>query len=371
VPRGMVHTEFWAADVRYAVVVTLLVIVAVQGGRRWAGRSRAGDAEAGTMLRPACMTLTACFVAAWTLWLATSGNSRYFLPIACVASVLAVLLLERVGARPGIWGLVAGALLLVQGFQTFVGSDRREGESWAGSWIQAEVDQAAASTPHLYLSVDSLSGSFLLPKFAPGSGMANISGGYVVVPHGPGGSRVRALIDRYKGHVRTLQPVHMVRDDGSFLPPPFDHLDSLLIPYGLQVDRTDCSYFRVQGGWPVIIKTSHPNSPTTAVLSRYFLSCAAVEVSSTAAMVAYLQERAEADRIFSNVEAACPRTFQPKGAVSEKSGTMWRRYYVNTDTQLWLNRGMVKYANTIRGGDSVVIGTLEEWISQRPSGRCQ
>jgi hypothetical protein len=44
--------------------------------------------------------LSLSLLLAWLLWLATSGNSRYFLPMSCLAAVVLASLLCRFSAKP-------------------------------------------------------------------------------------------------------------------------------------------------------------------------------------------------------------------------------------------------------------------------------
>ena len=47
--------------------------------------------------------------------------------------------------------------------------------------------------------------------------------------------------------------------------------------------------------------------------------------------------------------------------MTEHNGPTWRRVYVNTDNELWIWDGWIKYLNGVLGGVPLVIGPASEW----------
>ena len=130
------------------------------------------------------------FVVAWLLWLGTSGNSRYFMPMGCVAGVLLAALLQRVYLR---WRdatlIVAGVVVLAQGVQFVVATDwKRDGSRGSGPWLTTEFPGRFRDEPFLFLSTSFLAGSAFLPYWHPSSGMMTITGFYAwgrIAPEAP------------------------------------------------------------------------------------------------------------------------------------------------------------------------------------------
>ncbi len=115
-PMYMVHEELMAPDPRYAV----LLVVACACAIGWLWRRRAGRrglADDGTVDQRVLAALGCGFLVAWVLWLAGSGNSRYFIPMACVCSVLVIgLLLRLLPAAPKARAYILGTCALRRHF---------------------------------------------------------------------------------------------------------------------------------------------------------------------------------------------------------------------------------------------------------------
>src|SRR5262245_54455218 len=110
-PFYMVHEELIAPDARYAVLCLLLGAGAVH----WLWKRNPGTPPgiAGHS-RIDARVLTAlgfAFAIDWVVWLAGSGNSRYFIPMACVCSVLVIgLLVQLLPSAPKARAYILGAL---------------------------------------------------------------------------------------------------------------------------------------------------------------------------------------------------------------------------------------------------------------------
>ena len=146
---------------------------------------------------------------AWCIWLAISGNSRYFIPMACIAAALLASLLQQLHAR---WkDATALAILIICGLQAVqfaVATDwRRDGGEWEGPWLRVEVPERLRQEPHFYLSAGFLTGSAILPYVHRDSGMMNIGGFNIIAPGYPGAERAQQLIDRNASRLRLLAPL--------------------------------------------------------------------------------------------------------------------------------------------------------------------
>src|SRR3977135_2635427 len=126
-PMQMVHEEMRSPDLRYAVLVVLLTVLLLQWlWRRLASRStQSAHAKLATSTR--VLAALGCGLGAdWVMWLTASGNSRYFLPMACVAAVVIVGLLFRLFAtRPKVRNYILAAIFGVQAVQLCWGTQYR------------------------------------------------------------------------------------------------------------------------------------------------------------------------------------------------------------------------------------------------------
>ena len=202
----LVHVEPAAPDARYAALIVALFVLALVNLRsrllRPSGAVVGASGHAGPVAEPdtrrALAALLCGLVTAWTLWLHSSGNSRYFLPMACVASVALASAMQRLYAyRSDVTVTAALMILAIQATQLVLGSDlKRDGESWPGPWIDVRVPERLRSEPYLFLSAAYLSGSAFAPYLHPASGMMNITG---FSPRSPApGRRTGANADRQK-----------------------------------------------------------------------------------------------------------------------------------------------------------------------------
>jgi hypothetical protein len=363
--RRLIHTETMAADSRYVSLLLLPVLgLAVLAWRRWHGAT-APTAPTDLPGRRAFVCLAVAFTISWVVWLAISGNSRYFLPVACVAGVLLAAGLHRIFAdAPRAFAYSLIVVFGIQGVLLWQSADFRwNPHGWNGPWVQATIPQRLQTEPYLYIPMDPQSQSFLLPLLAPGSAFLGlISGG--ITPEGPTGRRARALIDGNLTRLRMLKLVRMVESDGRPVAPPASTFDHPLRRFGLSVDTGDCDYITYKGNADVIERSGPRSGPRDQV---HLYTCRVV--SAVGMTEVELQRKRITDIVLDRVEDACPELFPPRGA-SLRSGSIWRRNYA--DVVIWVNdEGFVRFADLIRGGgDFVAIGREEDWLKSPPKLTC-
>ena len=318
-PRSMIHVEAAAPDLRYA----LLLVVAFGSFLAWGWQRRDGGAAKpgetpGNGSARALAALGAGFLADWVLWLTASGNGRYFIPMACVAAVLAIVLTFRLGAMlPRLRNYLLLGVFIVQLFQLHYGTQYSPSAPWNhGPWFQVSVPERMAGEPALYFNIGTQSNSFLAPYLAPGSGLVNLEGDYTLGPGGANGKHIEALIRRYSPRMRVLFPAS---------PRPLNAIDALE-PFGLQPDFSDCARITASAG--------------------YFLSCPVVTAKTRDAGL--LAAESGANIALDRLEDACPALFQPRRQVSYLLGDpghnyIWVRRYANTDIIAWVSKGWVHY----------------------------
>jgi len=351
-PKRRIHTEVMAADARYAGLL-LLPILMFAG---WAARRRSGVlvAEVGRF-RP-LPWLAASFLIAWIVWLGISGNSRYFLPMAGVASVLLVAGMYRaLGTWPRIRFYALTTLLGVQALFHWQATDHRwAAQPWDGRWVQATIPQRLLIEPFLYLPMDGQSHSFLLPLLAPGSSFVGITQGFA--PGDPFDRHARQLMDRNAGRLRMLKLVMAIESDGRPIAPDPSTFDDPLRRFGLQVDTQDCAYIDFRGNPSVIEREGLRSGPRDRV---YLLTCRVLP--GPGRTDTDLAGKGIADVVLNRLERECPQLL-PTGRVSVRSGSIWRRNY--PDQVTWVNDdGLVRFADLLRGGGDVVeLGLAKDWL---------
>jgi hypothetical protein len=362
-PVTMVHEELMAPDLRYALLVILGGILLWQRLRRPSVHADiAVPVTSPPIDRRVLAALGCAFALDWVAWLAGSGNSRYFLPLACVAAVLVTGLVFDVFSRwSKVRNYVLAAILGIQALQVWIGSELRWcAAPWPGQWFEITVPEALAKQPALYLMAEIRSNSFLAPYLPRESGWIDIAGSYPLEGTGATGRRVQGLIQRYAPHVRLLVTGDRLYADGERHVPTASGINGTLQRFGLRIDPSDCSTFDLRG-----ITADFEISSREAVSTRsplpalHLVSCGLVPDHSD--HTADLALERTANLALDRLEDACPELFQPRRVPTGRYGHMWRRLYINTDLIAWVSRGELKFFDPVRGDDIVYLGSENDW----------
>jgi hypothetical protein len=360
----MIHEELSAPDIRYVLLLSVFLIFVIA----WAWRSirRTSTPLVASLSDPSTRVIAALgcgFTVAWIAWLSGSGNSRYFIPMACVAAVLAIALLFRLLANHtfGRNGILL-ALFVAQGTQLALGTDYRWNPTpWQGHWFNVEVPGKLATDPNLYLSVGGPSNSFLVPFLAKGSGFVNFSGDYVLGPEGATAAHVRTMISRSAPHLRVLVSGNEIFPDAAQREPRQSDVDDILRTFDLRVDMSDCETITVQGLRPNIWRPLDSSLPAPLIrgYTSQFVSCHLV--ADTRDKSQELAARRVADNVLNRLEDACPALFLPTRPQTEHVNQAWLRTYAETDLTAWISHGEVKFIDPTRNPHEIVVGREEAW----------
>jgi hypothetical protein len=373
----MVQFESAAPDPRY--VILLLAAILTLGwflARRWTTRRAVVDGSRGLPEDRALAALGCAFLIDWVVWLVISGNSRYFLPMACVAAVLGVALLFRLLARwPRLRYYIVAIVLGMQIYQVCAGTDFRAPLRYPwnhGPWFDVAKVSGPDSRPALYFSVGVQSNAFIVPFLAAGSGFVDLDGDYVLGPEGANGVHIRFLIRRFAPHLRVLVPDARVDADRRSGPPDPATINDALAPFGLRADTNRCSRIVVPAMPKMRIATiGHiaPNLPWAGWYTLYLVTCDVVE--DAGAYNAMLPAKRSADLILNRLEDACPAILQPRRSVTLRVNDRhhhddWVRWYGNTDVDAWISTGHLYFESAL-GQESVHdLGPVSAWEKTAP-----
>ncbi len=310
-PVRMVHEELRAPDLRYAVIVVLFLAFFFVWLWSRLARSTSSPPAVGSALSVRVLTaLSVGLVADWVIWLSSSGNGRYFLPMACVAAVVIVGLLFRLfSTQPKVRNYILAAIFGAQAFQLGMGTEFRwNAVPWGGRWLSVTVPESLQNDPSLYLSEGTQSNSFIAPYVAAGSGFINFDGAYSLGPAGANGARISALTNQYREHLRVLVAGDKIYENNEYSEPHRSQVDTPLERLGLHVDTSDCQTITVnsmQSVQDVAAEHSNltqhpPGSATSLVTCRL-----APKLDDHSAELT--QQRA-ADIVLDRVEG-CPKLF--------------------------------------------------------------
>lgn len=377
-PVTLTDDEFAAPDLRYAILLVLTASVLVGWAwRRYARRGRSQPALPASSQWHAFVALGCGFLTDWVLWLAASGIGRYFIPMACVAAVLAMGLLFRLcAARPSLRAYLIVALLGVQAFELCAGATYRVHIPWdGGPPFELSIPNALAEQPGLYLTQNEVSLSFLAPFLAPASGLVNLEGDFVIGPNGPNGAHLKSLIGRYAPHVRVVVFDRRVGAKRGVGLPDAEHVNDTLAHFGLRAISDDCATIVMKDARPSFAEVPASSLPIhlpqlngrmiRVPMSPNDVLMACKVVPDNSQHTALFGGDRRADLVFNRLEDACPQLFQPSRTVTEDfgddaSGYRMRRYE-GTGLALMITRGSVKFFDPLRGGSPTYLGRESDW----------
>ncbi len=364
----MIQEELSAPDIRYALLLLVFLIFVIA----WVWRTAKGTSTSVAVPRSEAATrvlaaLGCGFAADWFVWLSGSGNGRYFIPMACVAAVLAVALLFRLLANHtlGRNGILL-ALFIAQATQLVLGTDYRWNPApWDGNWFNVGIPGKLAKEPNLYLSIGGPSNSFLVPFLPKGSGFITFSGEFVLGPDGASAVRVRSMIRRSMPNVRVLVSGEGIYEDAVQREPRQSDVDDVLRMFGLRVDMGDCETITIRG---LLLNTWRaPNSSIPAPRvprgkSRYTSHLASCHVvMDTRDESQEIAARRAVDVVLDRLEDACPALFQPPRPQTEHVNKVWLRRYGATDLTAWVGNGDVKFIDAVRNPYEIFVGREAAW----------
>ncbi|MGH8200829.1 MAG: glycosyltransferase family 87 protein [Steroidobacteraceae bacterium] len=371
-PRGMIHAELASPDLRYALLLVVAILSLLAWGWRRRGSADPADESSGRALA----ALGWAFLADWIFWLAASGNSRYFIPMACVAAVVAVAMIFRLcSERPRLRNYLLLGVFIVQFYQVHLGAEYSPGLPWDHEpWFEVSVPKSLAR-PDLYLSIGIQSDSFIAPYLAPGSGFINLEGDYTLGPDGANGKHIAALVAHYWPHVRML--MRDGRRDATYDAslPKMVNANDALEPFGLQLDSSDCARIVVRGVSSPALGTvtgrAAPSPSTARANIGYLITCGVV--AGKAPDPALVTAENDANVVLDRLEDACPALFQPRRPTTyllgdKAHGYILARQYPNTDMFAWVAKGWVQYQALM--SQSGYAGRESLWQKAPPQVTC-
>jgi hypothetical protein len=355
-------TEAFVPDLRPAAAIGAAGAAAARvtwcrGWRNWAsGR---------TWSRPDVL-LALFLVVTYGLWLASSGNARYAIPWFLLVGVLLVRAVHSLTRQR--WALLAlGALLGVQ-MISYVGlGDHRLllTQAWdSRPYVTTEVPQSLRDRPVLHLSLGVQSYAGIAPFLHPAGAFINVTGQLSLPTAGPLGARLQQRLTAWQGRTRFLfSPA--VRPDSPKLARAIEAENwAQTHRLGLKIDATDCLVIQLlpppAGAAPV------PAGQRSDTL--HLLSCAAVPERRADPVLD--QRLAEADRVFSLLEARCPRIYGPRPMVSDYGPQITWRRYMNSDAKVEISQGEGVVLSHFRSRNPVFLGSAEHVISNGGQDAC-
>lgn len=350
-PVANVYAEVRAPDARFLALFCLAPFAVW----KLRGQLRASNLVA----------LMVVFLVGWMLWMATSGNGRYLMPLLLVAGPALVGCASVCWPRQSRVGLIAICIFIfVQGALMWEGAKfRYDAVPWQGYWISAELPPDVTDHPITFVTFDLRSVSWLSAFVHPQSRFANPVGLSAIPTAGPGSDRFARLLAQSADIVVVFRYEFFEPKTGKPFPLSPASKDPTARQIGLQVDFDSCKTG----------KLSETGSVGTAVFFRNgerierkgvrgFFFCRAVYKPE---LKVHVPPNPAYETVFNLIEAACPRLFPPRGTTT-CDASFCRRSYASTDAEVTINADREVNSRHYAAFDDPFLGTVDE-LSKDPS----
>jgi hypothetical protein len=371
VPSGLTHVEWIAPDLRYALLLVVALLLLLRQVWQAARNGEMAVASPEQAVASRAQAALGCgFLVDWILWLLASGNSRYFIPMACIASVLGVALIQRVfSERAAVRNYLLAAAIGAQLYQLYAGTEYRAPLPWpARRWFSLSLPAEVASQPNLYFMIGEQSNSYIIPYLPAASGFVNLEGEYNLGAGGPNGTHIQSLIKRFGTHLRVLVAVPQGNTAPFATLAHTPRVEDAIAPFGLKIAPGRCATIVARG------VTGMWNAVGADRYTEYLVTCSVIRSGVSPAGL-FPGQRA-ADLAFDHLEDACPALFQPRRPADSvlgdgRPGYTFERRYPNTEVVAWIGRGRVRFQHFIGGDQAQDAGLESGWENAQLRVVCQ
>lgn len=356
-----VSYESFLPDLRPGIAAAAAVIAALLIAARGGWRRLATSAA----WRSPGAQLALLMVLSYVLWIRSSGNARYGMPLFVVLGIALVRAVQLCLPIKPAKVLLLTALLLQGGYYASGGEYRFLGTPWdSGPYLDYRVPARLQQQPFLHLTLGTQTNASIALFLDPRGALANPIGQFSLPTDGPLGERLEALLARWHGRTRFLLPTPHATD-----PVDVQHAHEgatrLLYRLGLDIDWGDCEIIELVPSRSAL-KDDPERSSATSI--QRLSSCAAIDRPQRDPVID--AQRAEADRVFAILEAACPKLFSPTPFSSEHGNGLWQRHYANTEALLSVSVTQgVSYAH-FRSINLASFGSIDDVLQHRRSITC-
>lgn len=354
-----VYTENFAVDFRPAMLV-------LTGGALLLKLLASGDIRVPQDEGRTLLMILGALLFYYISWIMLSGNGRYAMAwlLMLGPTIVACWVRLRRGLRWASYGVVT--LLGLQVSSNALGAVQRWASTpWPDQWFSPSVPLEWARRPHLFLSLQSQSYSFLSHFVHGESSFVNLLGQVPIRRQGGEWLRVSALLTQHAGHVRTLVPPAALGPHLRPVTTDTDRQKALLAPYGLTIDSGSCQTLIIDplSDHPALANLSVGWAGLTD--AGLIVSCVvrALNAQEVRAALPDLERLKMADKVFESLERQCPALTGRRSSVTTYIGGNYRRFYTNTDSYitLYASDGTI----TIRGFDGAARSVSSDCVEAR------
>lgn len=331
-PNSGVYVEIMAPDLRFVFVVCAALIVGLSIFRRQA------------VERTAIMPLTIFGVITFSLWIATSGNGRYFIPGLILVGPLLVGWIYKANLSRSMKLTLAGLMLAVQGWAVWQTApwDTWSQTAWvAPTGFQISIDERAKTESATYITLKVPTYSIIAPQFSHQAQWINFDA-FQGQRQPADEDKIRHLLSG-SPQIRLIAPAEFPQAQSGFDAALLSAFNRRLQIEGLSIEQTsDCRML-----WSTSIR---PRVPIRLVREHDV-----VELGPVGFWICSLKYDASAARpsakmpellgsLVAQIEQSCPRFFPPGHGQNTVLQDMTIVSYPSSDMKLYAhNNGEISY----------------------------
>lgn len=358
-PDANIYVEIAAPDIRLAaIVLAALALAAAMLAKR------VPDGP-----KPALLLLGFLGVS-MALWMNSTGNGRYFLPMLLAAGPLCVGLLRLL---PMTKGAQVAAASLVLAMQVFVVAESSPWSAWAwkrwndDSYFHVDL-RPLPSAGGTFVTLSSISYSLIIPQFPPDSRWINVATGGSTPRDA---SFARAVLDASQSLTLIVPSIPSITTpDGQPNAEGRQAFDLMLRPHSMAIkEGAACAFLPSRGLAQIAHRTKGDQDSQDG--ARYGFWACPLSYPIASGATAEPAAPTQIEQTFAAVERLCPRFFRPGEATTVRlSGGGYLRHYAGSDTKVYvLENGVVTY-RFWRSLNQVVIGTITDVVAGRVTIDC-
>jgi hypothetical protein len=343
-PEKAVYVDTPAPDLRFAVLTLLLTSAAVVLAIRLRSKKLA-TGRGGRNCSVYLGGLAAAMCVSWPLWLMSSGNGRYFLPMLLLVGPVIVGLAYWLTAVKRMRFYVLFPTLGLQCLAAYWGSQiRYEPVGWSGDWYGVEVPATLKNEPAVLLSMAVESGSLIVPSLHRASSFVNAGGQFPLTPQMPAWRFVEPILEQAARRAYVVLPVQTFTPKGDLVRPRRERVDALASPFGMASTSEACEEIWVRG----VTTTLQIQDTSSSGDSGRFETRSALWVACPVQRIAAVNpdielKRRAADDVFNRLEQQCPVLFPKPSPFTVSNGDNWTRFYNGTDVMAWMTEKEVAF----------------------------
>ena len=349
---SFVSFEAFLPDVRFLLAaiagLAAMLVLAWRGGWR-----RAATLDA---WRSPGVQLALVLVLNYAMWIRTSGNARYGLPMFMLVGIGLVRAVQLALPLRAAKVVLLTALVLQVAYYAGDGAYRFKISRWdSGPYLEYRVPPRLREQPFLHLSIGSQSDAAIALFLDPRGALANTTGQLPLPLDGPLGERLQALLAKWHGRTRVLMPAAHPANARE-VQQVHDGVRALLYRLKIDVDWQDCE---------TVERIEARSDPAS---NHPLLSCAVVDRPQRDPVTE--AQLADANRVFAIMEAACPAVFSPTPLASEHVKGLWQRQYANTEATLSVSVTDGVYFTHFRTINATSFGSIDDVLQHRNPITC-